>query len=181
MKRISFLLSLLVVCLVITLQAQAPKPDPELKKLAPLAGHWTYEGEYRPGPLGPGGKVTGEYAGEMILGGFFFRGRWTEKGPAGQIQGLEVKWYDPENKHFASNAYQSDGSTFAGTFTVSGDTETWTGKIPVGAKQYPVRATSRLAADSMSLVQRGEISEDGNTWRVLWEEKFTKVKPAAKK
>jgi hypothetical protein len=61
-------------------QAQAPKPDPHLKQLSALAGRWTYEGEYKSGPLGPGGKITGEYTGRTILNGFFYEGRETEKG-----------------------------------------------------------------------------------------------------
>ena len=179
MRRIGFVLFLLIVCPSLLMQAQTPpaKPDSEIKLLQILVGHWRYEGEYRSGPLGPGGKVTGEYIGEMILGGVFFRGRWTEKGPAGLIQGLEIKWYDPENKQFASHAYQSDGTVLAGTFTVNGNTETWSGKIPAGEKQYLLRATSVVAADLISMVQKGEVSENGNSWAVLWEEKFTKVRP----
>jgi len=52
-QRSSLLLSLIVICFVTPLRAQtsAPKPDPELKKLHVLVGHWTYEGEYKPGPL----------------------------------------------------------------------------------------------------------------------------------
>jgi len=59
MQRISALLFLLVFCFATAMQAQAPKPDPEMKKLGVLVGHWTYEGEYKPGPLGPGSKIVG--------------------------------------------------------------------------------------------------------------------------
>ena len=53
MQRISILLFLLVFCSATAMQAQAPapKPDPEVKKLHVWVGHWTYEGEYKPGPL----------------------------------------------------------------------------------------------------------------------------------
>ena len=44
-----------------SVQAPAPQPDPEVKKLQVLVGHWTFKGEYKAGPLGPGGKVAGEY------------------------------------------------------------------------------------------------------------------------
>jgi hypothetical protein len=82
MQRFHILLFLLVACFATAMQAQsqAPKPDPEMKKLHVFVGHWTYEGEATPGPLGPGGKFAGEYDGQMILGGFFYQGRWTEKG-----------------------------------------------------------------------------------------------------
>jgi hypothetical protein len=63
------------ICLVAPLRAQtsAPKSDPELKKLHVLIGHWTHEGEYKPGPLGGGSKVKGVWGARMILGGFFLK------------------------------------------------------------------------------------------------------------
>jgi len=35
-----------------------PKPGPEHQKLAYFAGKWSSEGDVKPGPFGPGGKVT---------------------------------------------------------------------------------------------------------------------------
>ncbi len=64
-------LSAAVVGTAIFAQTPAPKPDVEVKKLHVLVGHWTWEWEAKPGPLGSGGKATGEYDGQMILGGFF--------------------------------------------------------------------------------------------------------------
>jgi hypothetical protein len=75
MQRFHILLFTLVACFGTAMMAQAPasKPDPVLKKLAVLEGHWTYVGEYKPGPLGPGAKTSGEYDAQMILGGFFLQ------------------------------------------------------------------------------------------------------------
>jgi hypothetical protein len=39
-------------------QMQAPKPAPELSKVEYFAGNWTSEGDMKPGPMGPGGKMT---------------------------------------------------------------------------------------------------------------------------
>jgi hypothetical protein len=162
-------------------QAQAPKPDPELKKLSVFVGHWTYEGEYKPGPLGPGGKVAGEYTGQMILGGFFFQARWTEKGPAGETQGLDIEAYDPVNKNFVSNWYLSDGSRFSGVTAISEKTDAIAGKFLLTGKQYEFKDTLIFAADLMSVTERGEISADGKTWTPWVENKWTKTKPAPKK
>lgn len=57
--------------LPITSQTSAPKSDPELKKLYVLIGIWTFEGEYKPGPLGGGSKVKDVWDACMILGGLF--------------------------------------------------------------------------------------------------------------
>ena len=183
MTRISVLLFVLVVFFATAMQAQAPapKPDPELKKLSVFVGHWTYEGEYKPGPLGPGGKITGEYTGQMILAGFFYQARWTEKGPAGETRGLDVEAYDPVNKNFVSNWYLSDGSRFSGVSAVSEKTYAIAGKFLLTGKQYEFKDTLILAADLMSVTERGEISADGKTWTPWVENKWTKVQPAPKK
>jgi hypothetical protein len=183
MKRISILLLLLVVCFATAMQAQAPapKPDPELKKLSVIVGHWTYEGEFKPGPLGPGGKVTGDWTAQMILGGFFLQGRFTEKGPAGEARGLRIYGYDPVNKNFPVQGYGDNGSTLSGVLTLTQNTYIFTGKLVVAGKQYQFKGTFVLAPDLASATQKAEISVDGKTWTPWFEEKFTKVKPAAKK
>ena len=84
MVRTIALLFLLAFCSATAMQAQAPapKPDPEVKKLHVWVGHWTVEGEYKPGPFGPSGKGSGESTGRMILNGFLFERRTKGKTPA---------------------------------------------------------------------------------------------------
>jgi hypothetical protein len=171
MKRISVLLLVLMVCFATAVQAQAPapKPDPEMKKLHVFVGHWTYEGEAKPGPLGPGGKFAGEYDGQMILGGFFYQGRWTEKGPTGETGGL------------VGNCYLSEGSRLPWVFTLAGNTYTFAGKLAVAGKQYQYKGTFTFAPDLASATLKEEISVDSKTWTPWRESQWTKVKPAAKK
>lgn len=38
-------------------RATPPKTTPEVKKLSVFVGKWTAEGELKPGPMGPGGKM----------------------------------------------------------------------------------------------------------------------------
>lgn len=165
----------------ISVQESAPKPDPEVKKLSVLVGRWTFKGEYKAGPLGPGGKVTGEYTGRMILGGFFFQGRFREQAPLGEMGGLEVEAYDPASKSFVSAWYLSGGITMPGTLTVSGNTFTWEGKLMAAGEQHRYKQTLKVAANLTSWALKSEISVDGSTWMPWFEEKGTKAKRAAKK
>ena len=183
MTRISVLLFVLVVFFATAMQAQAPapKPDPEVKKLHADLGHWTYEGEAKPGPLGPGGKFYGEFDGQMILGGFFFQGRGTDKGPAGEGRYLEIDGYDPVNKNFTSDIYDDDGSRFSGVLTITGNTRTYVGKTVKPGKQYQYKGTFVLAPDLASGTYKEEISVDGKTWIPYGESKWTKAQPAPKK
>jgi hypothetical protein len=183
MKRIGILVGsiVLVVSAAIWAQTTLPKPDPALKNLDPLAGHWTYEGEYRAGPLGPGGKFTGEYSIQRILGDFFFQDEQIEKGPMGETHALDIYRYNPANKNFAFNGYMNDGSTISGTLTVSGNTFTWELKFGPAGKQYLVREPFILASDHKSLTGKAEISSDGKAWIPWFEANYTKVGPVSKK
>ena len=162
-------------------ETPAPKPDPEMKKLEMLVGHWTYQGEYKPGPVGPTGKFSGEVTYEMILGGFILQGRFLEKGVMGDLQSLELCGYDPANKNYHVTVYSNDGSHWTGAITVSGTTWSTSWKLAFGGKQYLIRATDNFSPDWTSFAQKGEISTDGKAWATWWEMKVTKVKPAAQK
>jgi hypothetical protein len=136
MKRISVLLFLLVFCSATAMQAQAPapKPDAEVKKLHAVVGHWTFEGEAKPGPLGPGGKFTGESNCQMILGGFFFQCQLTGKVAEQEMRMLEIDGYDPVNKNLSTEFYFAGGNRFSGALTIAGNTWTYAGKWAMGGE-----------------------------------------------
>jgi hypothetical protein len=114
----------------------------------------------------------------MILGGFFFQGRWTEKGTLGAL----VIWgYDAVNKNFNVDAFWEDGTRLSGVATVSGNTFTWAGKVVAAGKPYPARGQIVVAADFRSLHETAEISPEGKTWTPFVDYTYTKVQPAPKK
>jgi len=185
MRRFAFLF-LLLAGLVSTAYAQtpaqAPKPDPELKKLAVLAGHWTYEGEYKPGPWGPGKKITAEYTAMWKLDGFILEALSTEKSDAATVRFLEVDEYNSKDKAINWTTWDSSGTHMSGTITVSGNTFTWDGKFTWAGKDYQMKFPFILAADQMSATVKAELSSDsGKTWTPWFEAKYTKTPPAAKK
>jgi len=179
MQRIGILLFLLMFCFATAMQAQAPtpKPNPEVKKLQPHLGHWTYDGESKPSPLGPGGKFTGEMTCQMILGGFFMQCRFTENGPSGETHALALEGYDPVNKNLFYETYDDSGIRSSGVITITGKTWTYEGRS--GERQ--VKSTIVLAPDLASGELKFEISSDGKTWTPVGETNYTKVQPAAKK
>jgi roadblock/LC7 domain-containing protein len=183
MKRIVFVVGLVVLVFAVSVWAQtmAPKPDPEIKKFDVFLGHWTYTVEYKAGPLGPASKATGDLTIKKILGGFFFQNQATEKGPMGETQLMEIVGYDPVTKKFSSNEFHNDGIVFSGTYTANGNLWTYMGKITVEGKSIMVKNVMTLAADTMILEAKGEISTDGNTWVPWVEAKYTKTAPAPKK
>lgn len=178
MYRFVLLFLLLIPGFFSVVQAQtleaAPKPDPPLKKLSVLVGHWTYELEWRDGPFGPAGKMTGVYDALMILGGAFLR--QTDKGAMGEIRNIEIDAYDPETGNFTCDLFHSDGTKSSCTITVSGNTITWAGPLTLYGKKYEFKEPMIFAPDFMSATAKFEISIDGNTWTPGWEGTWTKAR-----
>ena len=182
MKRIVIAIGLMMLLLAVSAvpQTPAPKPGPEHKWLARWAGDWTSEGVVHATPFGPEGKTTGKGSARPILGGFFVEWRTEEKGPGGTVEGIEIDGYDPVTKKFTWNSFASDGSVQRITYTIEGNTVSYSGTQVTGGKQAGIRGTITLAPDFMSNVEKREISADGKAWMPLFESKVTKVKPSPK-
>jgi hypothetical protein len=135
MKRISLLFPLLVICFVTIAQAQttAPKPDPEMSKLQRFVGDWTFESEYKPTPLGPGVKTSGEFRVRMALKGFFVQCHGVEKSADRETHFVEMWRYDPVEKNFTTRYSDDDGATYSKVFSINGSTVPVTGALMAGA------------------------------------------------
>ena len=75
---------------------EAPKPGPEHKAMDFFAGTWLAEAEMKPGPFGPGGKMTSRDVCEWFEGGFQLvcKGRGTS--PMGPMSSMGVLAYRSE-------------------------------------------------------------------------------------
>ena len=89
-------------------QPPVPKPGPELKKLDYFAGNWTSEGDSKPGPMGPGGKMTMTQDGKWMDGGFFVVMHSAYKsGALGDGSGTAFLGYDPQDKVYTYDEFNS--------------------------------------------------------------------------
>jgi hypothetical protein len=161
--------------------SQPPKPGPEIKKLAVYLGQWSYESEFKPGPLGPGGRTTGAATAEMILRGFHIEWRWKDQDNTVGTQGFEILTYNPLNKNYPSSAYADNGGVLVGAYVLDGNKSSFSGKLALKGNDYLLRATEVFATDLMSFTRKEEISVDGKSWTPCFEARFIKAKSAPKK
>lgn len=117
----------------IALKQEMPKPGPEHQRLGAFVGNWTFEGELKPGPIGPGGKMTGTDRIDWAPGNFFVQRSYQGTSPNGEMQGLEILAYDGAKKIYTFNAFDSLRMMASGTMTVKGNTWTTTGTMTMGA------------------------------------------------
>ena len=92
MRRIAVVVAVVSICAgVVRAQKQEmPKPGPEHQRLGVFVGNWTFEGEMKPGPMGPGGKLTGTDRIEWTPGNFFVQRSYQGTSPMGTMQGIEI-------------------------------------------------------------------------------------------
>jgi hypothetical protein len=142
MKRALAIFLLVTLVGVIAASAQTPpmpKPGPELKKLEYFVGDWSFDGDMKPGPMGPGGKFTGTEHTEWMDGGFFIVSHSNVKMPTGDAKGLAVMGYNSQDKMYTYNAFNSMGENEKSMGMLEGDTWTWNNESNMGGQMMKGR------------------------------------------
>lgn len=164
---------------VITVIAQErggpPQPSPEHKKLGVFVGTWKDEAEMKPGPFGPGGKMSLTETCEWFTGGFSVVCRTETAGFMGGLKTLSILAYDPEEKVYRLYEFNSLGWSSAAKGIADGDTWTFDGESRMGGKLVKNRATIKLPSPD-SATMKSEMSVDGGPMTPVMELKGIRVK-----
>jgi len=156
-----------------TAMAQAPKPAPEVKKLDFMTGTWTIDADLKPGPMGPGGKVTQTEKCVWQDGGFYLICDSSYTGAMGSGVGLSVLGYSAEDKVYTYHDFNSWGETGDSKGTIDGDAWTWTSDMKMAGTTMKGRYSMKvLSPTSYSMAY--EISQDGTKWILVMDGKATK-------
>jgi hypothetical protein len=118
------------------------------------------EGEFKPGPLGPGGRITGTDRHEWMEGGCFLAGHSDFKSSEGDGSSLAVMGYNPQGGVYTYDAYNSIGDAEHAKGVLFPETWIWTAHVKVGSKDTQSRFLIKmLTAASYSF--QYVMSEDG--------------------
>ena len=157
------------VAAVLAQKQETPKPSLEHQRLGAFVGNWIFEGELKPGPMGPGGKMTATDRIEWAPGNFFVQRSYQGKSPNGtEMQGLEILAYDGVKKIYTFNAFDSLGNMASGTMTVKGNTWTTTGTMTMAATTVRDRCSLEFETGGSTLTMKCQISTDGKTWTLAF-------------
>src|ERR1700730_2249493 len=168
MKRIStvVLLALLFATVLAEAQMPMPTPAPELKKLDYFVGSWSMDGDLKPGPMGPGGKVTSTAHDEWMEGKFFLTSHGTFSGAMGKGTEVAYMGYDADQKKFTYNAFNSMGENESATGTIEGDTWTWLADENLGGQKMKGRFSMKILSPA-TYTYKFELSPDGGNWSTV--------------
>jgi len=154
-------------------QMQMPKPGPELKKLDYFSGTWSCDGDTKPGPMGPGGKMTMTNESKWMDGGFFLVMHSKFKSAdMGEGNGISFLGYDAEEKKYTYNEFNSQGEAVVSKGTVDGDAWTWIGDMKMGQPMKGRFSEKILSPNSYAF--KFEASPDGANWTLFIDGKCTK-------
>ena len=99
-----------LTCLLV---AQAPQQEPAPSEAQQMMGYfvgdWKLEGTMKVSPTAPGGPFTSTEHSEWVPGSFFVETHSSMKSPMGNIRGMRVMEYNPADKVYTYNAYNSLG------------------------------------------------------------------------
>jgi Protein of unknown function (DUF1579) len=177
MQRAGIILAAgLVLAAAALAQESVPKPAPEHKKLDMLVGSWALEGDVKPNPLGPGGKMTENEKCEWMEGGFFLVCHVTfQSASMGSGSGLSVIGYSTGDKAYTYREFNSWGEFEDSKGMLDGDTWTWTSDEKMGDTVVKGRFTMKFASPA-AYTFIYETSPDGAKWTGLVDGKATKAK-----
>lgn len=105
---------------------QAPKPTPEHQRLGYFVGNWTTEGEMKPSPMGPGGKITSTDRCEWFEGQFAVVCHSTGKTPMGPAKSLGIMAYSTEEKVYTYYGIDNSPMAMVGAARGTRQDGTWT-------------------------------------------------------
>lgn len=155
----------------------APKPGPETQRLQYFVGHWTTEGEMKPGAMGPGGKFTQSSTCDWFEGRFTVVCKTEGNSPMGPNKGIDILSYSSEEKAYTYYGVDSSGMTMTTVphGTVRGDTWTYNDEGMMGGKKIKTRVTIKEISPSAYSFKMDTQGADG-TWTTIMESKSTKTK-----
>jgi hypothetical protein len=159
----------------VAVQAQMPvaKPAPELSKLDYFAGDWSTDTDMKPGPMGPGGKITSTGDAHWMEGKFFLVMHSKFNSAMGDGMSLAVMGFDSEKKVYTYHDFDSMGQAGSAVGTVDGDTWTFTSDENFGGQAFKGRYTMKIISPT-SYTFKYELSKDGTEWTTMMDGKATK-------
>jgi Protein of unknown function (DUF1579) len=154
---------------------QAPKPGPEHEELAYFVGKWTGQGELKPGPMGPGGKITSSDNCEWFEGRFSVICRSEGTTPMGPTKSIGILGYSPEEKVYTYYGVDNSGMTMASVpkGTLKGDTWTYHDEGMMGGQKVKTRVIIKELSPTAYTFKMEMQGPDGK-WMPMMESKQTK-------
>ncbi len=164
---------LLTCMLVAQAPQQEPTPSPAEQMMGYFVGDWKLEGTMKVNPTAPAAPFTSTEHAEWVPGNFFVETHSSMKSPMGNIRGMRVMEYNPADKAYTYNAYNSLGEHQVAVGHVAGNVWTWTADEKMNGVVVKGRYTITLVSPT-SYTFKSEVATPSGGWSSVIEGKATR-------
>lgn len=175
MSRATMILTSLIIYSGVALAHHdgPPQAGPEHQKLARFVGKWSGSGDMKPGPFGPGGKMTWTETCEWFPGNFHIVCNSSSSGPSGEVKGISILGYDAASKMYTYYGVDNTGQGDYAKGTVQGKIWTYQNETTIEGKTIKSRFVIDAVSDVLNKF-KWEMSQDGATWSTIMEGQSSK-------
>jgi hypothetical protein len=151
-------------------------PTAEHQKMGYFAGDWKMQGTTKISPSAPGAPFTSTEHGEWVSGGFFLETHSSMHSVMGDVRGVRVLEYNPADKVYTYNAYNSLGEHQMATGHVLDNIWTWTSEAQMNGLIAKGRYTITVVSPASYTFKYETLTQTG-TWSTVMEGKATRAQP----
>jgi hypothetical protein len=153
-----------------------PTATPQHQKMGYFAGDWNLQGTMKISPDVPGGPFTSTEHGEWVSGGFFLETHSSMHSVLGDVRGVRVMEYNPADKVYTYNAYNSLGEHLMATGHVLDNTWTWNSDAQLNGVIAKGRYTITVISPT-AYTFKYETPTSAGAWATVMEGKATRSQP----
>ena len=155
-------------------QAAAPGLTPQHQRMSYFAGDWTASGTSKISPNTPGAPFTLKEHGEFVTDGYFLETKTSMKSGLGTVNSQRVMGYNPEDKVYTYNVYNSLGEHQVALGHINGNTWTWESEEKLNGVVIKGRYTI-VETSPNSYTLKSEVADPNGGWATVMEGKATRV------
>ena len=177
MKHVPVLIVLVLsLCSLMFAQGQQPMPapGPEIQMMGYFAGNWTLQGTSKISPTSPSAPFTATETSAWVPGSYFLETHTSSNSTLGSLNGVRVMEYNPADKVYTYNAYNSLGEHTVAIGHVQGGTWTWTAEEKMNGLITKGRYIITIVSPSVYNF-KSEVATPNGGWASVMEGKATRV------
>lgn len=165
MKLFSAVLLAFSATIALSQAPQAPAgPTPEQQIMGYFVGNWSLQGTTKISPHSPPAEFQGKEESAWTPGGYFVETHTVIHGPMGDVHSTRVMEYNPTDKVYTYNVYNSLGEHIMAIGHLKGNVWTWKAEEKLNGVVTPARYTFNFVSKSSYTFKSEVQPSPGGPW-----------------